>query len=46
MADGCKCTTLKKTFALAHSMPSSVTFIETELSEQAIERVGISGSGI
>ena len=36
----------KKTFALAHSMPSSVTFIVTELSEQGIERVGISGSGI
>ena len=46
MADGWKYTTLKKTFALAHSMPSSVTFIESELSEQGIERVGISVSGI
>ena len=36
----------KKFFALAYSMPSSVTFIVTELSEQGIERVGILGSGI
>ena len=31
----------KNFLALAHSMPSSVTFIVTELSEQGIERVGI-----
>ena len=36
----------KNFLALAHSMPSSVTFIVTELSEQGIERVGISVSGI
>ena len=36
----------KNFFALAHSMPSSVTFNVTELSEQGIERVGISVSGI
>ena len=36
----------KKFFALAYSMPSSVTFMVTELSELGIERVGILGSGI
>ena len=46
MAGGWKYTTLKKTFALAHSMPSSVTFIVTELSEQGIKSIRISGSGI
>ena len=46
MAGGWKYTNLKKTFALAHSMPSSVTFIVTELSEQGIKSIRISGSGI
>ena len=36
----------KKFFILAYSMPSSVTFMVTELSELGIERVGILGSGI